>query len=125
MRTEPTLNTTFIKRSGSRAYFWCMGTLAVFLTLLAVLGPPGAFAVRADANQDEVEAATKSGKIRPLSEILNVVQRNVPGKVLDIRVDNNGSPWLYRFKVRGQKGDVTSVIINAETGTIIEIRGQR
>jgi uncharacterized membrane protein YkoI len=88
-------------------------------------GLPGASTARADANQIEVENATKSGKIRPLGEILDVVQRNVPGKVLDVQVDNAGSPWLYRIKVRGRKGDVTSVILNAETGVIMEIRGQR
>lgn len=124
-RTEPFLNTVFTRRSASRAYLWKMRILAVFFALAIMTGLPGASTARADANQIEVENATKSGKIRPLGEILDVVQRNVPGKVLDVQVDNAGSPWLYRIKVRGRKGDVTSVILNAETGVIMEIRGQR
>ena len=53
------------------------------------------------------------------------MSKKVPGKVLDVQVDNDRSPWLYRIKVRGQKGDVTSVTVNAETGKILEIKGQR
>jgi hypothetical protein len=124
-RAEPILNTAFIRRSGSRAYLWAMRILVIFLTLTGLSGLPGESTVMADADPEQVRAATESGQIRPLSEILNVVGKKVPGKVLDVQVDNDGSPWLYRIKVRGQKGDVTSVTVNAETGKIMEIKGQR
>jgi hypothetical protein len=124
-RAEPILNTVFIRRSGSRAYLWAMRILVIFLTLTGLSGLPGESTVMADADPEQVRAATESGQIRPLSEILNVVGKKVPGKVLDVQVDNDGSPWLYRIKVRGQKGDVTSVTVNAETGKIMEIKGQR
>ena len=81
--------------------------------------------MRADADPAQVQAATESGKIKPLADVLKAVQEKVPGKVLDVQVDNEGSPWLYRIKVRGQKGDVTSVTVNAETGEITDIKGQR
>ena len=122
---EPILNTAFIRRSASRAYLWPMRILVIFLTLTGLTGLPGESTVMADADPEQVRAATESGQIRPLSEILNVVGKKVPGKVLDVQVDNDGSPWLYRIKVRGQKGDVTSVTVNAETGKIMEIKGQR
>ncbi len=102
-----------------------MRILVIFLTLTGLTGLPGETPVMADANPEQVRAATESGKIKPLSEILNVVGKKVPGKVLDVQVDNDGSPWLYRIKVRGKKGDVTSVTVNAETGKIMEIKGQR
>lgn len=124
-RAEPFLNAAFIRRSGSRAYFWAMRILVIFLTLTGLTGLPGDSTVMADANPEQVRAATESGKIRPLSDILNVVSQKVPGKVLDVQVDNGRSPWLYRIKVRGQKGDVTLVTVNAETGKIMEIKGQR
>lgn len=124
-RAEPILNAAFIRRSGSRAYLWAMRILVIFLTLTGLTGLPGESTVRADADPEQVRAATESGKIKPLSEILNIVGKKVPGKVLDVQVDNDGSPWLYRIKVRGQKGDVTSVTVNAETGKIMEIKGQR
>ena len=124
-RAEPFLNTTFIRRSGSRAYLWAMRILVIFLTLTGLTGLPGESTVMADANPEQVRTATESGKIKPLSDILNVVSQKVPGKVLDVQVDNDGSPWLYRIKVRGQKGDVTLVTVNAETGQIMEIKGQR
>ena len=102
-----------------------MRILVVLLMLTGLTGLPGAPTVKADADPEQVRKATESGQIKPLSEILDAVGRKVPGKVLDVQVDNEGSPWLYRIKVRGQKGDVTSVTVNAETGRIIEIKGQR
>jgi len=124
-RREPMLNAAFIRRSGSRAYLWTMRILVIFLTLTGLMGLPGESTVRADADPAQVQAATESGKIKPLADVLKAVQEKVPGKVLDVQVDNEGSPWLYRIKVRGQKGDVTSVTVNAETGEITDIKGQR
>lgn len=102
-----------------------MRILVIFLTLTGLAGLPGESTVMADANPEQIRAATESGKILPLTNILSVVSQKVPGKVLDVQVDDSGSPWLYRIKVRGQKGDVTSVTVNAETGRIMEIKGQR
>jgi uncharacterized membrane protein YkoI len=56
---------------------------------------------------------------------LAVVRKEVPGKILDVQVDNDRSPWLYRIKVRGQEGNVKLVTVNAETGKIMKIKGQR
>jgi len=124
-RAEPILNAAFIRRSGSRAYLWAMRILVIFLTLTGLTGLPGESTVRADADPEQVRAATESGKIKPLTDILKIVGKEVPGKVLDVQVDDSQSPWLYRVKVRGQKGDVTLVTVNAETGKIVDIKGQR
>ena len=124
-RGEPILNAIFIRGSGSRAYLWTMRLLIIFLTLTGLTGLPGESTVRADADPEQIRAATESGQIRPLTEILNIVSKEVPGKVLAVQVDNDGSPWLYRIKVRGQEGNVKLVTVNAETGEIMDIKGQR
>lgn len=124
-RGEPILNAIFIRGSGSRAYLWTMRLLIIFLTLTGLTGLPGESTVRADADPEQIRAATESGQIRPLTDILNIVSKKVPGKVLAVRVDNDGSPWLYRIKVRGQEGNVKLVTVNAETGKIMDIKGQR
>ena len=102
-----------------------MRLLIIFLTLTGLTGLPGESTVRADADREQVRAATESGKIKPLSDVLVVVRKEVPGKVLDVQVDDEGSPWLYRIKVRGKKGNVKLVTVNAETGRILNIKGQR
>jgi hypothetical protein len=122
---EPILNAVFIRGSGSRAYLWAMRLLVIFLTLTGLTGLPGESTVRADADPEQIRAATESGQIKPLSDILNIVSKEVPGKVLAVQVDNERAPWLYRIKVRGQKGDVTLVTVDAETGRITDIKGQR
>jgi hypothetical protein len=124
-RREPILNAIFIRGSASRAYLWTMRLLIIFLTLTGLTGLPGESSVRADADPEQIRAATESGKIIPLSDVLAVVRKEVPGKILDVQVDNDRSPWLYRIKVRGQEGNVKLVTVNAETGKIMKIKGQR
>jgi len=102
-----------------------MRILVIFLTLTGLSGLPSESTVMAEATQEQIQAATDSGQIIPLSDILRAVRNEVPGKVLDVQVDNDKSPWQYRIKVRGNKGDVTLVTVNAETGEIISIKGQR
>lgn len=99
--------------------------MVIILILTGLIGLPGGSAVLADADPEQVRIATESGKIKPLQQIMKAVQKEVPGKVLDVIVDDSGQPWLYRFKIRGKGGNVLSVTVDAETGTIIEIKGKR
>ncbi len=53
------------------------------------------------------------------------VERDVPGRVVDVQLDRSRSPWRYRFKVLTKAGNIVSVVADAETGRILSIRGKR
>jgi len=94
--------------------------------MLAVgLALPSGLSAQLGSDQDAARAATDSGLIRPLPEILATVERKVPGRVVDVQLDKSGKPWTYRIKVLNDQGNVVSVAANAETGQILTIQGQR
>lgn len=126
MRGERELNAPFIRHSGSRAYLWTMRTLLVLMALAGFfLGSPCDISVQAESDQKSARDAADAGKIKPLSDILKTVKRQVPGQVLDVQLDKTSSPWTYRIRIRSQKGNVILVAVDAESGRILSTKGKR
>lgn len=125
MCREPRLNGPFTGGSGFRAYLWTMRVLLVLLVLTAIAGLPATIPAYAQSDQKSARDAADAGKIRPLSEILRTVKASVPGQVLDVQLDKSGNPWIYRIRVRGRKGNVVLVVVDAERGRILSTKGAR
>lgn len=102
--------------------------MRTLLILLALAGPalflpdPATFAA---SDQDAARDATRTGRIKPLQQILSTVGREVPGRVVDVQLDESTSPWTYRIKVINDAGNVVNVNVNAETGRIQSVKGRR
>lgn len=125
MPSEPTLNPSFIRRSASRSYLLTMRTLLILCALMGAPAMLGGQAVLAASDQDAARDAAGAGQIRPLPEILSTVSREVPGKVIDVQLNKKSKPWTYRIKVRTEKGNVVSVIVDAASGRIKSVKGRR
>ena len=100
-----------------------MRTLLILLALagaVTVLQVPAAFAA---SDQDAARDATRTGRIKPLQQILSAVGREVPGRVVDVQLDER--TWTYRIKVINEAGNVVNVTVNAETGRIQSVKGRR
>jgi hypothetical protein len=144
---EPDLNRSFIWRSCLRTYRLAMLKYLFIAGLTAVSGllatppavaepgrefAPGIFDdIRSPAmniagdDQNSARDATKAGKIKPLPEILAVVKKKVPGRVVDVQLSKKKIPWIYRVKVLTKSGKVVRVFVNAETANIVRIKGKR
>lgn len=102
-----------------------MRTLLILLALAGTAALPHGEAVLAASDQDAARDATSAGRIKPLQQILATVGREVPGRVVDVQLDERGSPWTYRIKVINEAGNVVTVNVNAETGRIMSVKGRR
>ncbi|MEZ5925972.1 MAG: hypothetical protein R3D57_16500 [Hyphomicrobiaceae bacterium] len=69
------------------------------------------------------QKAVKSGKSRPLPEILGSVASQYPGKVVDVRVSRYTSALMYDVKVITPAGKLIRVRVAAETGAIVNVKG--
>ncbi len=67
----------------------------------------------------------QSESVQPLPAVMARVEREVPGRVVDVQLDQSRSPWRYRFKVLTETGNIVSVVCDANTGKILSIRGKR
>jgi uncharacterized membrane protein YkoI len=94
--------------------------LAVVAVAALTLAPANAVA----GHDDHVEARIllRRGEILPLSRILDVVHRRVPGDVIEVELGrSHHHGWEYEIKVLTAEGRVRKVKVNAGTGVIRKI----
>ncbi len=98
-------------------------TFILAAALFACLAPAPVFAVPIE--RGTLLAAKNTGTSRPLPEILAIVRNAVPGRVVDVQLNKNSTPWKYKIKVLTEAGNVVKVIVDAESGKILRIKGKR
>lgn len=95
--------------------------IACLFLLLAWMGTP----VRAEApDHDRARSAVEAGQIRPLQDILAEVRRQVPGRMLDARLQQNGQ-WVYQVILLQANGQVVAVTVDARTGQVLGVEGNQ
>ncbi len=98
-------------------------SIAAPLALVAVFSLFPMSAALADKD-DHVEARVllQRGEILPLAQILEVVQRRVPGDVIEVELEREDSGWEYDVKVLTPTGLVRKVTLNARNGAVVKIK---
>ncbi|PZR32592.1 PepSY domain-containing protein [Caulobacter segnis] len=67
------------------------------------------------AQQDEARGGVQSGRLVPLSRVIEMIARRVPGRVLDAGLEGRN----YRVRWATADGRRIDFIVDAETGQII------
>ncbi len=69
----------------------------------------------------EAHALLQRGEILPLQKILAIVQKRVPGDVIEVELEDHHHGWEYEVKVLTGEGRVLEVKLNAGSGKIRKI----
>jgi uncharacterized membrane protein YkoI len=103
-------------------------TLALFLSALALLSIPplaradGDHERHRDRDHDRARSALLHGQILPLTEILDRVQAEAPGRFLEVELDDDDGLLIYEIKVMDDRGRITRLEVDAATGHILDRR---
>lgn len=89
--------------------------LLIWLTIV------GMSAALADSDQDRARRAVQAGTVRPLAEILAVVQRRYPGRVLDAGMGQAGGHYFYDIRLL-DGGRVTELRVDAGSAAVMDVR---
>jgi uncharacterized membrane protein YkoI len=89
----------------------------VLLALLATAAPARAAA----PDHDRARSAVEAGQIRPLQEILAAVRAQVPGRLLDARLQQNNR--VYEVILLQADGQVVAVTVDARTAQVLGVQG--
>ena len=73
-------------------------------------------------DHEEALALLKSGKVLPLTEIINKTSQKLPGKILEIKLEKKEGIIIYEFEFLGDDGVVMEMLIDAKTAEIIDVR---
>jgi uncharacterized membrane protein YkoI len=95
--------------------------LAITAALAFGVSAPTASARSDDDDHIAAREALRRGEILPLSRILAIALRRVPGDVIDVELDRHHGAWRYEVKVLTSTGRVREIKLNARDGAILEI----
>lgn len=74
-----------------------------------------------DVNHEEARKLFESGAIKPLEEILAIVQAKLPGTRLQTELEYDDNGLVYDIKILRPGGRVQEVEVDAKSGRIIKI----
>jgi hypothetical protein len=100
---------------------------AVFgLILAAALLPTGSRAAdpsgHSESEHDEVRIAVERGEIKPLAELLRIVNDKISGEIAGVEIERKHNLWLYEFRVIDNGGRLFEVYVDANSGDIKRVK---
>lgn len=75
---------------------------------------------RDDHNQ--ARAAMESGQVLPLKTVLDHLERQRPGSVLEVELERKSGGWVYEIKQLEAGGQLVRIRLDARTAQIIGIK---
>lgn len=100
-------------------HFW----RRLFVALCAALLAGGSSIGNAGDDHDRARSALEAGEVLPLRTILERVEREYPGQVIDVELErehgNGLQRWIYELKILRAGGALVKLKVDARDGTII------
>jgi len=93
--------------------------------LLLVLLGAGASQAGESYDHDRARRALESGEILPLRAILDRVDRDYPGQIMEVELERDDARWLYEIKLLRTDGALVKLKIDARDGALLGIKGPK
>ena len=95
-------------------------TLASLVMLMTLALPGSGVSFAADKpDHDRARQAVEAGDVLPLRTILDRVEREYPGQVMEVDLDREKGEWVYEIKLLRKGGVLMKLKIQARDGIII------
>lgn len=98
--------------------WWRSGWQAVAFVALFL---PGAWPAQAgsQADQDRALQAVQSGEILPLRKVLERLEKELPGQVLEVELEREHGQWVYELKLLQRDGRLLKLQLDARDASIL------
>ena len=109
--------------SSRTAAYWptILFGLVLLPAIFAVLGTAPSYAGDG-SDHDRARQAVEAGDVLPLRTILERVEREYPGQVMDVELDREKGEWVYEVKLLRKGGALMKLKILARDGTILSFK---
>lgn len=77
-----------------------------------------------DKDHERARQALEAGEVLPLSDILNQVERDYPGQILEVEMEREDGVWVYEIKLLRENGALLKMKLDAGDGTLLKIKGR-
>ncbi len=76
-------------------------------------------------DHERARQALEAGQIQPLRAILDRVEREHPGQVMEVELENEDGRWLYEVKLLQKDGMLVKLKLDARDGTLLGRKEKR
>lgn len=76
-------------------------------------------AIAGDKDHDRAREAVKAGQVMPLRTVLERLEREHPGQVLDVELDEEHGRLVYEVKLLQPDGRLVKLELDAQTATVL------
>lgn len=90
--------------------------LSALLALAAIAGPTAA---RGKDDHDRARQAVQSGEVLPLAAVLQRLEAEVPGRVMEVELEPEEGRWIYEIRVLQTDGRLLKVKVDARSGAVL------
>ncbi|MES9952185.1 MAG: PepSY domain-containing protein [Candidatus Thiodiazotropha sp. 6PLUC2] len=73
-----------------------------------------------EESYQEARRLTQAGEILPLQGIVNAIQAERQGRVLEVELERKGSQYLYEIEILDEQGVVWEYLVDAANGQILK-----
>lgn len=77
-----------------------------------------------ERDHDRARQALEAGEVLPLRTILERVEREHPGQVLEVELERDDGRWIYEIKLLRAGGAVSKLKVDAADGRVLEQRSR-
>lgn len=94
------------------------GAIALGLILLGA----GTLSAAEGSDQDRARQALEAGEVLPLRTILERVEHDYPGQVMEVDLERHGERWIYEIKLLRTGGALVKLIVDGRDGRVLGTR---
>jgi len=76
-----------------------------------------------DLSYDQARRAVSRGEILPIERLLERVQAQLPGQVLELEFEREDARWVYEIKMIDADGRLLDAYFDAKNGDLISVDG--
>lgn len=95
------------------AYFPIRGASTLLLSACLAASPAWS---GEKTDHERARQAVQSGQVLPLPTVLERLQREHPGQVLEVELEQDRGRWIYEVKLLKAGGDLVKLKLDAQTG---------
>lgn len=98
-------------------------TAATALVLAAAMAATGVRASSdSDSDHDRARDAVQAGQVLPLKTVLERLEREHPGQVLEVELERDDGRWIYEVKLLQSGGRLVKFELDARNGEVLKRR---
>lgn len=78
-----------------------------------------------ESDHEMARRALREGKVMPLRAVLDKVEKEFKGQVLEVELEHDDGRFIYEIKMLGDQGMLSKLKVDAATGQILKIKQKR